>query len=79
MEVLRSERIAPSLVRIWIGGPGFGTFVANDWTDAYVKLHFAKPELGLEPPYDLAALRETLAPEDLPVTRTYTVRAVESD
>lgn len=79
MEVLRSERIAPSLVRVWIGGPGFGTFVANDFTDAYVKLHFVKPELGLEPPYDLAALRETLAPDDLPVTRTYTVREVADD
>ena len=79
MEVLRTERIAPSLVRVWIGGPGFGTFVPNDFTDAYVKLHFVKPELGLEPPYDLAALRETLAPDDLPVTRTYSVRAVASD
>lgn len=79
MEVLRSERIAPSLVRVWIGGPGFGTFVPNDFTDAYVKLHFAKPELGLEPPFDLAALRATLAPEDLPVTRTYTVRAIADD
>lgn len=79
MEVLRSERIAPSLVRVWIGGPGYGTFVPNDFTDAYVKLHFAKPELGLEPPYDLAALRERLAPEDLPVTRTYTVREITAD
>ncbi|MGM1029889.1 MAG: siderophore-interacting protein [Actinomycetota bacterium] len=79
MEVLRTERIAPSLVRVWIGGPGFSTFVAKDCTDSYVKLHFAKPELGLEPPYDLAALRETLAPEDLPVTRTYTVRDATDD
>jgi NADPH-dependent ferric siderophore reductase len=79
MEVLRSERIAPSLVRVWIGGPGFGTFVPNDFTDAYVKLHFAKPELGLEPPYDLQALRATLPPEDLPVTRTYSVRDVADD
>ncbi|ROR67266.1 siderophore-interacting protein [Agrococcus jenensis] len=79
MEVVRTERIAPSLVRVWIGGPGFRTFVPNDFTDAYVKLHFVKPELGLEPPYDLAALRETLAPDDLPVTRTYSVRAVAPD
>ncbi|GAA1417777.1 siderophore-interacting protein [Agrococcus citreus] len=79
MEVLRTERIAPSLVRVWIGGPGFSTFEDKDCTDAYVKLHFVKPELGLEPPYDLAALRETLAPDDLPVTRTYTVRQVADD
>jgi NADPH-dependent ferric siderophore reductase len=42
-----------------------------------VKIVFAKPELGLEPPYDLAALRETLPGEDIPVTRTYTVRSVD--
>ncbi|MFJ6113615.1 siderophore-interacting protein [Agrococcus sediminis] len=76
MEVIRTERIGPSLVRVWIGGSGFATFAPNACTDAYVKLSFAKPELGLEPPYDVAALRESLAPDDLPVTRTYTVRAV---
>lgn len=79
MEVIRTEHIGPSLVRVWIGGGGFATFAPNAFTDAYVKLSFAKPELGLEPPYDLAALRESLAPEDLPVTRTYTVRAVADD
>ncbi|WP_306232484.1 siderophore-interacting protein [Agrococcus beijingensis] len=79
MQVLSTERIAPSLVRLWLGGPGFATFTANDSTDAYVKLWFAKPELGLEPPYDVSALRQTLAPEDLPVSRTYTVRDVRDD
>lgn len=79
MEVVGTERIAPSLVRVRIGGPGFAAFVDNGCTDAYVKLWFARPELGLEPPYDLTALRGTLAPEDLPVTRTYTVREVRDD
>lgn len=79
MEVLGSERVAPSIVRLRIGGEGFAAFQDNGFTDAYVKLWFAKPELGLEPPYDIAALREALAPEDLPVTRTYSVRAVHAD
>ena len=79
LEVLRTERIAPSLVRVHLGGAGFATFTPNDCTDAYVKLLFVKPELGLEPPYDLEALRETLDPDDLPVTRTYTVREVHDD
>lgn len=79
LEVLGSERIAPSLVRVRLGGAGLATFVPNECTDAYVKLLFVKPELGLEPPYDLAALRESLDPEDLPVTRTYTVREVRAD
>lgn len=79
LEVLGSERIAPSLVRVRLGGPGFATFNPNEFTDAYVKLIFVKPDLGLQPPYDLAALRRSLAPDDIPVTRTYTVREVHSD
>ncbi len=79
LEVLGTERIAPSLVRVRLGGGGFATFEPNACTDAYVKLLFVKPELGLEPPYDLAALRESLDPDDRPVTRTYTVREVHHD
>lgn len=77
LEVVRSSWVTPHLVRLTLGGPGFADFQPKDATDSYVKISFAKPELGLEPPYDLAALRETLAPADLPVTRTYTVRRVD--
>ena len=79
MQVLSTERVAPSLVRLWIGGDGFRSFTPNAFTDAYVKLWFAKPQLGLEPPYDVAALRGTLDAGDLPVTRTYTVRELAED
>jgi NADPH-dependent ferric siderophore reductase len=77
MEVLSRTELGPSLVRLELGGEGFSTFPEAPSTDAYVKIVFAKPELGLEPPYDLAALRETLPGEDIPVTRTYTVRSVD--
>lgn len=77
LEVVRSSWVTPHLVRLTLGGPGFADFQPKDATDSYVKISFAKPELGLEPPYDLAALRETLASADLPVTRTYTVRRVD--
>ncbi|WP_344335038.1 siderophore-interacting protein [Brevibacterium salitolerans] len=77
MEVVSRERISPSLVRLVVGGEGFSTFTPSQSTDAYVKIVFAKPELGLTPPYDLAALRETLPADDIPVTRTYTVRSVD--
>ena len=77
LEVVRSSWVTPHLVRLTLGGPGFADFQPKDATDSYVKISFAKPELGLEPPYDLAALRETLAPADLPVTRTYPVRRVD--
>lgn len=78
-EVIRSAWVTPHLVRITLGGAAFEEFQPKDVTDNYVKLLFAKPELGLKPPYDLAALREQLPPEDLPVTRTYTVRRVNAD
>ncbi len=77
LRVLRRERLSPTMVRIHAGGEGFSGFTANSYTDQYVKILFAKPELGLLPPYDLAALREQLPPDDLPVTRTYTVREVD--
>ena len=77
LEVLRRETLTPSMVRLYLGGPGLAAFTDNGCTDRYVKLYFVRPELGLEPPYDIAELRERLAPEDLPVTRTYTVRALD--
>jgi NADPH-dependent ferric siderophore reductase len=77
VHVLRREQLSPHLVRIVLAGDQLDDVVMNDYTDAYVKVFFAKPQLGLTPPYDLVALRDTLAPEDLPVSRTYTVRAVD--
>lgn len=78
-EVLSTEWIAPRLIRVWIGGPGVEGLNAGAMTDHYVKIWFANPELGLTPPYDVAALRDTVAPEDLPVTRTYTLAVIEQD
>lgn len=77
LTVQRTEWLSPAMVRVVAGGDGFASFGSNDFTDRYVKIHFAKPGLGLVPPYDHQALRETLEPADLPVTRTYTVRWVD--
>ncbi|MCU1478278.1 MAG: siderophore-interacting protein [Subtercola sp.] len=77
LEVVRREQLSPHLVRLTFGGPAFDAFVPKFATDQYVKVYFAKPELGLTRPYDLESLRETLAPDDLPVTRTYTVRSFD--
>lgn len=79
LRVISREQLSPHLVRLVLGGEQFDSFVDNGHTDKYVKIFFAKPELGLVPPYDVEALRETLAPEDLPVTRTYTVRSIDQD
>lgn len=77
LEVVAVERLAPHLVRIVAGGPGFADYEDNEHTDKYVKMLFADPSLGLTPPYDLDELREQLAPEQLPSRRTYTVRWVD--
>ncbi|MDQ1124857.1 siderophore-interacting protein [Microbacterium trichothecenolyticum] len=79
LQVVSTERLTPHLVRVRARGDDLSTFRASAYTDKYVKITFVKAELGLEPPYDLATLRETLRPEDLPVTRTYTVRHVDGD
>ena len=79
LSVRRSEWLSPEMVRITAGGAGFSAFRTNDFTDKYVKIIFADPSLGLTPPYDLAALRESLPAEERPVTRTYTVRRVDPD
>ncbi|UOR01786.1 siderophore-interacting protein [Leucobacter allii] len=84
LTVVRTERLTPHLVRVHLGGEGFAAFLGEAdperiaKTDTYVKLLFARPELGLEPPYDLEVLREALPLADLPVRRTYTIRAVDA-
>jgi NADPH-dependent ferric siderophore reductase len=77
LTVESTEWIGPHLVRVHLGGESLASFDDNGCTDSYVKLFFVDPALGLEPPYDLAALRETLPPEHRPVVRTYTVRQVD--
>lgn len=74
LEVLRVEQLSEHMVRIIAGGPGFNSFRSNGAADQHVKLHFANPALGLVPPYDMRRLRKMLGREDLPVSRTYTVR-----
>jgi NADPH-dependent ferric siderophore reductase len=81
--VERTERRSPHMVRVHLGGPGYDTFVGEAdpdrlaMSDKYVKLLLPAPGSGLEPPYDLDALRATLPKSDLPSRRTYTVRAVD--
>lgn len=74
LEVLRVHWLSRSMVRVVVGGPDFAAFESNGAADQHVKLHFVNPALGLVPPYEMRALRGRLAREDLPVTRSYTIR-----
>src|ERR1700761_9602276 len=78
LTVLGRERLSPHTVRITAGGPGFDALRMNEFTDKYAKIIFVDPGLGLTPPYDLAALRESLPPDRQPVTRTYTLRRADA-
>jgi NADPH-dependent ferric siderophore reductase len=78
LTVLNREWLSPHTVRITAGGPGFEALRMNEFTDKYAKLIFADPALGLRPPYDLEALRDSLAPDQRPVTRTYTLRGADA-
>lgn len=75
LEVLRTQWLSQSMVRIVAGGEGFADFESNGAADQHVKVHFANPALGLVPPYEMRSLRGRLAREDLPVSRSYTIRS----
>ena len=77
LTVLHGQWLSPHTVRITAGGPGFDALRMNEFTDKYAKIIFADPGLGLTPPYDLAALRESLPPDRQPVARTYTLRRTD--
>src|SRR6202042_1249995 len=77
LAVLGREQLSPHTVRITAGGPGFDALRMNEFTDKYAKILFVDPALGLTPPYDLAALRESLPPGRQPVPRTYTLRRAD--
>nr|WP_159802347.1 siderophore-interacting protein [Arthrobacter zhaoguopingii] len=79
LSVLETIRLSPHMVRVVAGGEAFPKLLENEHTDRYVKLLFARPELGLVPPYDLEALAEQLPPGDLPIKRTYTVRWMDRE
>lgn len=73
LEVQSKTRLSARLLRLTLGGEGYAALNRNEHTDAYVKLLIADPASGLQPPYDMEALREH-SPELMPARRTYTVR-----
>lgn len=77
MRVESVRRLSPHLLRVTLGGDGFSGIEFKEATDQYIKLLFADPALGLERPYDMEALRERLPMEQMPVTRTYTIREID--
>jgi NADPH-dependent ferric siderophore reductase len=80
-EVVRSEQLTPHLIRVVLGGKGFDTFIANEFTDAYVKIVFVNDgvDVGALPqPLTLDSFNE-LPVEQRPTVRTYTARRVDTE
>ncbi|MCQ4119324.1 siderophore-interacting protein [Rhodococcus tibetensis] len=44
LTVLRTEWLTPHMVRVYLGDPGFDSFIPNAFTDAYAKLEFGTSE-----------------------------------
>lgn len=76
-EVARTERIAPRMIRLVLGGEGFAGFRDNGFTDRYVKLVIPKPGVEYPEPWSVETIQETLPRDQWPAIRTYTVRRVD--
>lgn len=79
LTVKRIEQISPEMRRVVAGATQLAGFKANKLADQYVKVFFADPCLGLHPPYDLKELRRQLPRDQVPRTRSYTIRWVDSE
>ncbi|MGJ9405395.1 siderophore-interacting protein [Nesterenkonia aurantiaca] len=85
------KQLTPHMIRLILGGPGFEAIEfksvgESPATDQYIKLLFLPQDLeaarlpegvDLSRPYDMDALREQLSTEQMPATRTYTIRHVD--
>ncbi|WNG89497.1 siderophore-interacting protein [Mycobacterium sp. ITM-2016-00317] len=80
-EVVRTEQLAPHVVRVVLGGKGFDTFTPSQYTDSYVKLVFVADDVDvseLQQPLTLDSFN-ALPPARQPTVRTYTVRRADPE
>jgi NADPH-dependent ferric siderophore reductase len=77
LEVRRTERLTPSMIRVVVTGDDLAQFPETPHTDRYVKLVFPRPGVDYPEPFDVEAIRAELPREQWPTTRTYTVRALD--
>lgn len=77
LEVRRTERLTPHMIRVVAGGEQLAAFPETPYTDRYVKILFPRPGVRYPEPFDLDAIRAELPREQWPAMRTYTVRALD--
>jgi NADPH-dependent ferric siderophore reductase len=77
LEVRRTERLTPGMIRVVAGGDDLVNFPDTPYTDRYVKIVFPKPGVRYPEPFDIGTIRAELPRDQWPDTRTYTVRALD--
>jgi NADPH-dependent ferric siderophore reductase len=75
--VVSSEWLSPSMVRLFFTGPDLEVMRDLPYTDHYVKMLFPPAGADYAWPFDPEQVRAERAPEQWPVTRTYTVRSYD--
>ncbi|PQZ86828.1 hypothetical protein CQ012_12910 [Arthrobacter sp. MYb214] len=78
LTITRVEQLNDQMVRIIAGAPDLDGYRSNGAIDEYVKVFAADPALGLEPPYDLRALRQRLPRDQVPRSKSYTIRWINA-
>jgi NADPH-dependent ferric siderophore reductase len=78
LQVRRTERLTPHMIRVIAGGDELAAFPDTDYTDRYVKILFPRPGVVYPEPFDMDAVRAAHPREEWPALRTYTVRAFDA-
>lgn len=79
-EVVRTQQLAPHLIRVVLSSSNFDAFVPSQFTDSYVKLVFVADDIeltALPQPLTLDSFAD-LPPAKRPPVRTMTVRRVDA-
>ena len=79
LEVLRRAQISEHMVRIVAGGPGFDRFSPSACADAYCKIWFGPDGTPIDGSEDLESIRARSERVHWPVSRTYTIRDVDTE
>ncbi len=77
LQVRRTERITPHMIRVVAAGPELAGFPDTAYTDRYVKILFPRQGVAYPEPFDIETIWAELPRDRWPATRTYTVRALD--
>lgn len=78
-QVVRTEVLAPDMVRVIFIGPDLVDLPNAQFSDRYVKILFPPAGADYRFPFDPDEIRASRPSEQWPVTRTYTVRSLRPE